>query len=103
MENNTSLDSLPLEWKFVFILYFFYCDGFPTLLCPVYTVLSQLDSLLAGLAPLGAAPTTPYTSYTGSLTTPPCSEGVKWINFLTPIKISANQMEKFRCQTYIAL
>ena len=61
---------------------------------------SQLDSLLAGVAPLGSAPTTPYTSYTGSLTTPPCTEGVKWINFLTPIKISATQMETFRCQTY---
>ena len=55
-----------------------------------------LTKLLAGVAPLGAAPTTAYTSYTGSLTTPPCTEGVKWINFLTPLKISVSQMETFR-------
>lgn len=51
---------------------------------------------MAGVAPLGAAPTTAYTSYTGSLTTPPCTEGVKWINFLTPLKVSVSQMETFR-------
>jgi len=55
-----------------------------------------LSNLLAGLAPLGSAPTSPYTTYKGSLTTPPCTEGVRWINFLTPIKISATQMETFR-------
>ena len=58
--------------------------------------LSQLNKLLSGVAPLGSAPTTAYTSYTGSLTTPPCTEGVKWINFLTPLKISVSQMEIFR-------
>lgn len=55
-----------------------------------------LTKLLAGIAPLGSAPTTAYTTYTGSLTTPPCTEGVKWINFLTPLKISVSQMEIFR-------
>ena len=48
------------------------------------------------MAPLGSDPTTPYTTYSGSLTTPPCSEGVSWINFLTPLKVSARQMATFR-------
>jgi len=34
--------------------------------------------------------------YDGSLTTPPCSEGVKWIIMTTPIQLSARQIEAFR-------
>lgn len=36
-----------------------------------------------------------YYSYTGSLTTPPCSEGVKWYVFKTPIYLSAKQIQTF--------
>ena len=61
---------------------------------------SQLTALLAGLAPLDSAPTSPYTTYKGSLTTPPCTEGVRGINFLTPIKISATQMDTFRSSIF---
>ncbi|MEW9670072.1 carbonic anhydrase family protein [Ammoniphilus sp. 3BR4] len=33
--------------------------------------------------------------YSGSLTTPPCSEGVKWILFEKPIEMSKEQVEAF--------
>jgi len=44
----------------------------------------------------GVAPGTPYSTYSGSLTTPGCMEIVNWINFLQPIKISSGQLAKFR-------
>ncbi|KAI4491340.1 hypothetical protein M0802_010273 [Mischocyttarus mexicanus] len=37
-----------------------------------------------------------YYTYKGSLTTPPCSEAITWIIFSTPVKISFQQMNKFR-------
>ncbi len=36
-----------------------------------------------------------YFSYMGSLTTPPCSEGVSWNLFVEPITISQEQVETF--------
>lgn len=36
-----------------------------------------------------------YYSYSGSLTTPPCSEGVSWNVLKTPIEASAEQIEQF--------
>ncbi len=36
-----------------------------------------------------------YYSYSGSLTTPPCSEGVKWNLFVEPITASEEQIETF--------
>jgi carbonic anhydrase len=41
-------------------------------------------------------PTHDYYAYGGSLTTPPCSEGVKWIVLKTPIEASADQIETFK-------
>ncbi|KAH8251098.1 hypothetical protein KR026_011317 [Drosophila bipectinata] len=40
-----------------------------------------------------------YYSYTGSLTTPPCSEEVIWMDFRTPIDITEKQLNAFRLLT----
>jgi len=37
-----------------------------------------------------------YYTYRGSLTTPPCSEGVRWIVMTTPVELSAEQIEAFQ-------
>lgn len=37
-----------------------------------------------------------YYAYDGSLTTPPCSEGVKWHVFKEPIELSAAQLRAFQ-------
>jgi carbonic anhydrase len=47
---------------------------------------------LAPLVPAKAA----YYSYAGSLTTPPCSEGVKWFVLTKPVEISEAQLKKFQ-------
>ncbi len=36
-----------------------------------------------------------YYAYTGSLTTPPCSEGVRWFVLKTPSPVSAHEVEIF--------
>jgi carbonic anhydrase len=41
-------------------------------------------------------PTREYFYYSGSLTTPPCSEGVVWIVLKTPIEASAAQIALFK-------
>ncbi|MCZ8095016.1 MAG: carbonic anhydrase [Acidovorax sp.] len=37
-----------------------------------------------------------YYSFEGSLTTPPCSEGVKWMVLKEPVKLSPQQIKAFR-------
>jgi len=36
-----------------------------------------------------------YYRFSGSLTTPPCSEGVRWLVLKTPVSVSKAQVEKF--------
>ena len=36
-----------------------------------------------------------YYTFAGSLTTPPCSEGVTWFVLKTPVSLSANQLAEF--------
>jgi carbonic anhydrase len=36
-----------------------------------------------------------YAQYSGSLTTPPCSEGVHWMVMLTPVTVSRDQVDAF--------
>jgi len=38
---------------------------------------------------------TQYYHYNGSLTSPPCSEGVAWFVMKTPIEVSAEQVAQF--------
>ena len=48
------------------------------------------------LADLLPANTKSYYFYDGSLTTPPCTERVKWVVFPGPISLSAKQIESFK-------
>ena len=36
-----------------------------------------------------------YYTYVGSLTTPPCTEGVRWIVLRTPVQVSRTQISTF--------
>ena len=47
------------------------------------------------IAPATASDTR-YSTYDGGLTTPTCNEVVKWINLMTPLKISSAQLKLFR-------
>merc|ERR1712037_452457 len=61
------------------------------------TVNFSLVDLLKPVAPIdGAARSSRYSTYEGSLTTPGCYEVVEWNNFLTPLKVSRAQLAQFR-------
>jgi carbonic anhydrase len=51
----------------------------------------SLDNIATTLLPKNRD----YYRFNGSLTTPPCSEGVRWVVLKTPVTISKAQVEKF--------
>jgi carbonic anhydrase len=53
---------------------------------------SPLTVFEAGVLP----PTRNYFSYAGSLTTPPCSEGIAWVVLRDPLTASAEQIARFK-------
>merc|ERR1712025_4153 len=64
---------------------------------PMINSAFKISDLIKDVAPLAPGNTaTPYSTYSGSLTTPGCNEVVHWINILTPLKISSAQLEAFR-------
>jgi carbonic anhydrase len=57
---------------------------------------AQEEVVGAELNPAGLLPhDTSYFLYTGSVTAPPCTEGVKWFVLKTPVEISAAQIQQF--------
>jgi carbonic anhydrase len=64
-------------------------DNLPTQPGPVQNVKAEVNA--ASLLP---AVQTTYR-YTGSLTTPPCTEGVQWYVMTTPVQMSADQIATF--------
>lgn len=53
-------------------------------------------ALSSGVSPLGILPANrDYYRYNGSLTTPPCSEGVRWLVMKNPVSASKEQIEEF--------
>ena len=45
---------------------------------------------------LASLDTTTFASYTGSFTTPPCTEEVQWVSFLRPLTVSSRQLDQLR-------
>ena len=56
------------------------------------TTVSDLSIDLAALLPSNKG----YYNFAGSLTTPPCSEGVNWMVLKQPVRLGAEQIKAFR-------
>lgn len=60
------------------------------------TVINHTESLLDLIRPCANMGMHEYFTYEGSLTTPPCSEVVVWIEFKDPVYLSHAQISQFR-------
>lgn len=107
-ENHISGRSFPLEAHFVHAD----ADGNLAVLAVMFErqatniSLDELWKLMprnaGGKAPLGRPfdaatllpPSLDYYRFSGSLTTPPCSEGVRWLVLKEPVSVSSIQVEK---------
>ncbi|CAH1176762.1 unnamed protein product [Phaedon cochleariae] len=67
-------------------------DALKYLRCPMSCI--NIEPVILSL--LMPAFSRDYYTYTGSLTFPPCTEGVKWIVKPEPLMISSEQLKKFR-------
>lgn len=57
---------------------------------------SEVETLDATISAADMLPqTATYFTYSGSLTTPPCSEGVRWLVMQEPVTLGAAQIEAF--------
>jgi carbonic anhydrase len=69
-----------------------YIESFPT-------VTEKESSFSKTINPLDLLPASKkYFNYTGSLTTPPCSQGLNWIVLKEKLKISDEQISKFEAK-----
>jgi carbonic anhydrase len=69
-----------------------YIESFPN-------VIEKESSLSKTINPLDLLPLSKkYFNYTGSLTTPPCSQGLNWIVLKEKLKISTEQISKFEAK-----
>lgn len=60
------------------------------------TKAGEKQALPAGLNAAVLLPPDPrYFRFEGSLTTPPCSEGVRWLVLENPVSVSRAQVEQF--------
>ncbi len=75
-----------------------YKQGLPNLaLAPLFTSLPETGKrVLPGFNPAALLPDNhAYFKYTGSISTPPCTDGVRWHVLKQPVEISKNQIAAF--------
>lgn len=69
-------------------------------LAPVFGVMPSKEGEVALVKPYDASTLLPsdltYYAFTGSLTTPPCSENVAWQVLKTPVEVSKGQIAQFQ-------
>ncbi|MDR1857024.1 MAG: carbonic anhydrase family protein [Desulfovibrio sp.] len=70
-------------------------DRFAALLDAVPAKPGQRRTLAKGFDPAAILPgSTDYATFMGSLTTPPCTEGVRWYVLTTPVQIGKRELAK---------
>jgi carbonic anhydrase len=108
-ENRISGKTYPLEAHLVHadtdgqltVIAVFFAEGKPNpMVTAVWERIPKVGEKNDLPAPLSAAALLPanrdYYRFNGSLTTPPCSEGVRWIVMKQPMTVSKAQIEQFQ-------